>query len=97
MEETRHILHQNRDEPTMPIVQLEPNGEQSEHGTYSKTVSPAELQVVRRNNQYEGIKRNGCKYKDFMTCKPSTFTGKEDPIGDIDWISEMELAFITCC
>ena len=35
-------------------------------------------------------------YKDFMTCKPSSFNGKKDPVGVMDWISEMESAFWTC-
>ena len=52
--------------------------------------------MVRRINQGDGVERNECKYKDFMTCKPSTFTRKEDPIGVMDWISKMQLAFMTC-
>ncbi|XP_023758742.1 uncharacterized protein LOC111907174 [Lactuca sativa] len=33
---------------------------------------------------------------DFTTFNPSSFRGKEDPVGVMDWISEMESAFITC-
>lgn len=42
------------------------------------------------------IERNGCKYKNFMTFKPSTFSGQEGQIKVMDWNSELELAFITC-
>ncbi|KAL7582700.1 hypothetical protein Lser_V15G42899 [Lactuca serriola] len=94
-EQMRQMLL-NRDEPTVPIVQPELNEGQSEEGNFNRTVSQTEPPVVRRNNQDEGIKRNGRKYKDSTTCKPSKFIGKEDPIGVMDWISEMELAFITC-
>lgn len=36
-------------------------------------------------------------YKDFTTCKLWMFNGKEDPIGVMDGISEIDLAFTTCC
>lgn len=35
------------------------------------------------------------KYKDFTTFKSSSSTGKKDPVGVMDCISEIELAFIT--
>lgn len=31
-----------------------------------------------------------------MTCNSSSFNKKEDPIGIMDWISEMLSAFLTC-
>ena len=68
----------------------------SEGGNFSGSVGQANPPIVRQNNQNGRNDGMGCKYKDFLTCKPSTFTGKEDPIGVMDWISEMELAFMTC-
>lgn len=35
--------------------------------------------------------RGCCNYKDFMNCNLSLFNGKEDQVGVIDWISEMEM------
>ena len=84
MEETRLLLQQTREELTMPIEQPELNEGQSEEGNYSGTVGQADAPVIRRINQDDGVERNGCKYKDFLTCKLSTFTGKEDPIGVMD-------------
>jgi len=96
MEETRRLLQQNREEATIQIEQPELNEGQTEEGNYSGTVGQVNPPIVRQNNQDDEVERNGCKYKDFLTCKPSTFTGKEDPIGVMDWILEMELAFMTC-
>ena len=96
MDETRRLLRQNREELSMPIEQPELNEEHSEGGNFIGAVGQANPPLVRQNNHDGGIDGLGCKYKDFLTCKPSTFTGKEDPIGVMDWISEMELAFMTC-
>ena len=96
MEETRHLLQQNREEATIQIEQPKLNEGQTEEGNYSGTVGQVNPPIVRQNNQDEEVERNGCKYKDFLTYKTSTFTRKEDPIGVMDWISEMELAFMTC-
>ena len=76
----------SRDEPIVPVIQPELNEELSGEGKYSPIVSQVEPRVVRRNNQDEGIQRNGCNYKDLTTCKPSTFIGKEDLIRVMDWI-----------
>lgn len=54
-----------------------------------------EPQVVRMNNNEVEIKRNRCKYNNFTTCQLSIFNGKDVSIEIMDWISEMELAFIT--
>ncbi|XP_052621088.1 uncharacterized protein LOC128126933 [Lactuca sativa] len=93
MVRTRTGFENGNQQPEPRVIERAP---ELEEGNYSRTVSQAEPQVVRRNNQDEGIERNRCKYKDFTNFKPSTFTGKEDPIEVMDWISEMELAFITC-
>lgn len=85
----------NRKEPTVPIVQPELNEGHSEEGDYSRTMSQVEPQMFRGNNTDEGVDKNGCKYKKFMTCKTSYFRGKEEPIGVIDWISKMDQTFIT--
>ena len=83
-EEIRKILLNNRSEPSMPVEQPELNDGQLEEGNYSRSGGQTEPLVDRRNNQEEGVEKNGCKYKDFMTCKPSTFTRKEDPVGVMD-------------
>ena len=64
----RKMLLNNKDEPSMPVEKSGLNDGQSEEGSYCRTVGQAELPVIRRNNQDEGVKRNGCKYKDFITC-----------------------------
>ena len=92
-EEMRRMMQENRDEATVPIVQQEPILEQSEEGNYSRSVGQADPPVNRRNGQDDVVERNRCKYKDFLTCKRSTFIGKEDPIGVMDWISKMEVSF----
>ena len=38
MEETRHLLQHNRDEPTVPIVQPKLDEELSEEGSYNHTM-----------------------------------------------------------
>lgn len=60
----------------MPIVQPKLKEGQSEEGDYNVTVSQAEPKMFWWNNQDEVADRNVCKYKNFMTCKPSYFTGK---------------------
>lgn len=74
----------------MPIVEPELNEGHSEEGYYSRTVSQAKPQIFIGNNMDEGVDRNGCKYKNFMTCKPSCFTRKKEPSGVMDWISKMD-------
>ena len=61
MEETRRLLLQDRDEPTMPVKQPELNDGQSEGGNYNGTVGQANPPIVRRNNQDDGDERNGRK------------------------------------
>lgn len=80
----------------MLIEQPELNERHSEGGNFSGTVGQANQILVRKNHQEGGIDGLGCKYKDFLTCKPSTFTGKEDPIVVMDWISKMELDYMKC-
>lgn len=41
---------------------------------------PLEDSEIRRNDEPKGY----CKYKDFTTCKFSSFKGKEDPIRLMD-------------
>lgn len=43
------------------------NEERSEEGNYNRIVDQDKPQVIRRKNLDEGVDRNGCKYKDFMT------------------------------
>lgn len=47
---------------------------------------------VQRSNELKGYS----KYKYFMTCKTTSFNYNEDSVRVMDWISEMELTFISC-
>ncbi|XP_023738586.1 uncharacterized protein LOC111886570 [Lactuca sativa] len=96
MEETRRLLQWNRDEPTVPIVQLELNIEQSEEGDFSKTITQVEPRMVRRNQPNGGNNGRVCKYKDFMASKPPSLPGSPTPMEVMDWISEMEMMFEIC-
>ena len=68
MEETRRLLQQNREEATIQIEQPELNEGQTEEGNNSGTVGQVNPPIVRQNNQDDGVERNGCKYKNFLTC-----------------------------
>ena len=70
MEDTRHLLQKNRDEPIVPIIKPEMNIEQSEEGNYSRTVSQVKPRVVRRNDTEKEIERDGRMYKNFLGAKP---------------------------
>ena len=96
MDETRRLLQQNREELSIRVEEPELNEGHSEGGNFSGSIGQANPPIVRQDNHEGRNDGMGCKYKDFLTCKPSTFNGKEDPIGVMDWISEMELAFMTC-
>lgn len=95
-EEMRHLIQENGREPTVSIMQLELNGEPSEEGNYSIMVSHVEPPRVRRRNPEERIRRNDCKYKDFMVAKQPSLSGSLTPIEVIDWISRMEMVFESC-
>ena len=96
MEETRLPLQQNRDEPTVPIVQPELKDRQSEEGNYSRTVSQVEPRVARRNQPNGGNDGSECKYKDFMAFKRLSLPGSQTLVEVMDWISEMEMMFDSC-
>ena len=96
MEETRLPLQQNRDEPTVPIVQPELKDRQSEEGNYSRTVSQVEPRVARRNQPNGGNDGCGCKYKDFMASKPPSLSRIPTPVEFMDWIFEMMMMFESC-
>ena len=67
----------NESIPSHATTVQEGNNDDSEsyHG-------PEKLDVQRNDEP-----RSYYKYKDFMTCKTSSFNGKEDPVGVMNWIS----------
>ncbi|KAL7594215.1 hypothetical protein Lser_V15G28366 [Lactuca serriola] len=96
MEETRCLLQQNGEEPSMSIEQPELNEGHSEGGNFSGTVGQANPPIVRKVNQDGGNNGCGCKYKDFMASKPPCLSGSPTPVKVINWISEMETIFESC-
>ena len=95
-EEMRQMLLNNKDEPTIPVVQPELNIEQSEEGNYSQTVSQTEPHMVRRNHENGGNDGSRCKYKDFMASKTPSFSRSPTAVEVMDWISRMEMMFESC-
>lgn len=84
------------DEPTAPVAQPKLNEEQSEEGSYNRTVYQAKQRRVRKNNPDKEIERNGCKYKDFMDSKPPSLYGSPTPVEFMEKISKMEMVFESC-
>ena len=76
----------NRPIPAHATMVQEGNNEESK--SYQGPKQPE----VQRNDEPKGY----YMHTDFMIFNSSSFNGKEDPIGVMDWMSEMELAFLTC-
>ena len=93
MEETRHMLQQNHEEPSMLIEQPELNERHSEGGNFSGTVGQANPRIVRKINKDGGNDGRWCKYKDFMASKPPHLSGSPTLVEVINWISEIETMF----
>ena len=100
-EETRLLLEQHvaRGAPRIPGNHGRNHDEEDrENGgdRQSESASRRGLTHDQRTHGDEGFDGIGCKYKDFMTCRPSTYSGVAKPVVVMDWISEMEMAFATC-
>lgn len=86
-------MHENMDEPIVPIVQPDLIVERSEEGNYSHIVSQVEPPVARRNVPERGIDRDRCMYNNFLGAKPPSLSRSPNPIEIMDWISKMEMVF----
>ena len=95
-EEMRRMLHENRDEPTMPIEQPELIPEQSEEGNYSRPISQVGTHGERRHGLERGNEKDGRMYKNFFGAKPPSLSRSTKPIKIMDWVSEMEMVFESC-
>ena len=69
-EELRELIRENIREPIASVMQCELNEYHLDEGNYSRTVSQAEPQRVRRNNPDNDIEMDRCKYKYFISAKP---------------------------
>ena len=95
-EEMRQMLHNNRDEPIIPIEEPELIPEQSEEGNNSRMVSQVGTQEERRNDPERRNNKDGRMYKNFLGAKPPSLSGSPKPVEIMDWISEMEMVFESC-
>ncbi|KAL7618843.1 hypothetical protein Lser_V15G00012 [Lactuca serriola] len=95
-EEMRQMLHNNRDEPVIPIEEPELIPEQSEEGNNSRMVSQVGTQEERRNDPKRRNNKDGRMYKNFLGAKPPSLSGSPKPVEIMDWISEMEMVFESC-
>lgn len=53
-----------------------------------------QLQVEQPKGD-EALKKDGCSYKYFLSCKPPEFKGSGDPVVSMRWLKEMENVFKT--
>ena len=90
------MLHDNRDEPIIPIEEPELIPEQSKEWNNSRIMSQVGTQGERRNNPKRRNNKDGRMYKNFLGAKPPSLSGSPTPVQVMDWISEMETMFESC-